>query len=310
MEDEQRSRYGKAVRERWPDLFATREKEEWKQMLVALADQNIERLDAKLEVHEQNADAQTERTFARLSFDPSPEGEVLRNYLVKCTNALFRGMANYRKHQARKSGGPDGASGVGPYGTEPDRSEDRGRAAREWDASELRVDESFGSGDGFGDRLERTDAIEPDGVERHGDELGGIGEIGENAPSEANFGETTSIVKAQVSNEVTADSGAFSGLDNGADQPEEGSTPEQGIAPESGSQSGDPDQETPDSSDRACTGSLPTTVSKREQRRLQRKEERQAVEKMVEDMLKAGSFSLAEMFTSALALPHSGGRGP
>jgi hypothetical protein len=47
MEDSQRDRYGKAVREGWPDLFRTREKEEWTQMLVALADQNIERLNAK-----------------------------------------------------------------------------------------------------------------------------------------------------------------------------------------------------------------------------------------------------------------------
>ncbi len=86
MEDSQRKRYGKAVRERWPDLFHTRESEEWRQMLVAPAEQNIERLNAKLEVHEQNADAQAERTFARMSFDPSPEGEALRNYLIKCTN--------------------------------------------------------------------------------------------------------------------------------------------------------------------------------------------------------------------------------
>ena len=83
-------------------------------MLVALADQNIERLNAKLEVHEQNADAQAERTFARLGFDPSPEGEALRNYLIKCTNALFRGMANYRKYQARDERPAwHGASGVG-----------------------------------------------------------------------------------------------------------------------------------------------------------------------------------------------------
>jgi len=30
----------------------------------------------------ENADAQAERTVARLSFDPSPEGEALRNYLI------------------------------------------------------------------------------------------------------------------------------------------------------------------------------------------------------------------------------------
>ncbi|MGO9916662.1 MAG: hypothetical protein ACLQIB_18435 [Isosphaeraceae bacterium] len=310
MEDEQRSRYGKAVRERWPDLFGTREKEEWKQMLVALADQNIERLNAKLEVHEENADAQAERTFARLSFDPSPEGESLRNYLIKCTNALFRGMANYRKHQARKSGGSGGASGVGPYGTEYERSEDRGRAAHAWDASELRVDESFGSGDGFGDRLERTDAIDPDGVEQHGDELSGMGEIDENAPSEANLGETTSIVEAQEPTQVTANSGALSGLDNGADRPGEGSTPELGKAPGSGSQSGDPDQETPDSSDRACKGSLPATVSKREKRRLQRKEERRAIERMVEEKLTSGRYSPGEIVMTALKMPLTGGCGP
>jgi len=48
MEESRRRRYPKAVRERWPDLFRTRENEEWRQMLLTLIDQNIERLDAKL----------------------------------------------------------------------------------------------------------------------------------------------------------------------------------------------------------------------------------------------------------------------
>ncbi len=199
---------------------------------------------------------------------------------------------------------------MGPYGTEYERSEDRGRAAHAWDASELRVDESFGSGDGFGDRLERTDAIDPDGVEQHGDELSGMGEIDENAPSEANLGETTSIVEAQEPTQVTANSGALSGLDNGADRPGEGSTPELGKAPGSGSQSGDPDQETPDSSDRACKGSLPATVSKREKRRLQRKEERRAIERMVEEKLTSGRYSPGEIVMTALKMPLTGGCGP
>ena len=38
MEDSQRDRYGKAVRERWPGLFRTRENEEWRQILLALGD--------------------------------------------------------------------------------------------------------------------------------------------------------------------------------------------------------------------------------------------------------------------------------
>jgi hypothetical protein len=94
-------------------------------------------LNAKLEMHERNADAQDERTFARLSFDPSPEGAALRNYLVKCTNALFRGMANYRKYQATARDRRDGASGVGRNGTQQDRSEDAGREAHDRDGSEL-----------------------------------------------------------------------------------------------------------------------------------------------------------------------------
>ncbi len=309
MEDEQRGRYAKAVRERWPDLFGTREKEEWRGMLVALADQNIERLNAKLEVHEQNADAHAERTFARLSFDPSPEGEALRNYLIRCTNALFRGMANYRKYQAATRDRRDAASGGGQYGTEQDRPEGPGREAHERDGLELGADESFGSGRGQDDRLEWADVIDPDGVGQHGDLMNGAGEIDENAPSEANFAEARSIVEAQESIQVTPNSGALAGLDNGAAQPGEDSTPEQGTAQGSAAESADPDQETPDSSDRACGGSLPAAASKREKRRL-RDKERRAVERMVEDMLTKGNYAPGEILMSAVKLPLSGFRGP
>ena len=71
--------------------------------------------------------------------------------------------------------------------------------------------------------------------------MSGMGEIGENAPNEANFDETMSIVEAQESIQVTANSGALSGLDNGAAQPGEGSTPEQGKAQGSASESGNPE---------------------------------------------------------------------
>ena len=238
IEDSQRDRYAKAVCERWPDLFGSRKKAEWRQILLALADQNIERLNAKLEMHEQNAGAQAEGTFARLSFDPSPEGEALRKHMIKCTNALFRGMANYRKYQATTRDRRDGASGVGPYGTEQHTSEDRGRAAHESDGSELGADDSFGSPDGQDDRVERADVIDSDSVAQHGSEPGRLGAIGENAPSEANFAETMSIVEAQESIQVTANFGTLSGLDNRAAQPGERSTPEPGKAPRAGSASG------------------------------------------------------------------------
>jgi hypothetical protein len=65
-----------------------------------------------------------------------------------------------------------------------------------------------------------------------------MGEIDENAPSEANFDETMSIVEAQESIQVTANSAALSGLDNGAAQPGEGSTPERTKARGSASERG------------------------------------------------------------------------
>ncbi len=138
------------------------------------------------------------------------------------------------------------------------------------DVEEFGADDSFGSGDGRDDRLELADVIDPEGGETHADLMSPKGEIGENAPSEANFNETMSIVQVQESIQVTADPGALSALDKGVAQPEEESTPEQGKAPGSASESGNPKQETLDSSDRPCRGSLPATVSKREQRRSRR----------------------------------------
>jgi len=55
--------------------------------------------------------------------------------------------------------------------------------------------------------------IDPDGLEQAGDEMSWMGEIGENAPNEANFAETMSIVEAQDSIQVTATSGDLLGLD-------------------------------------------------------------------------------------------------
>jgi hypothetical protein len=376
MQSSQRDPYRKAIRQRWPDLFGTRENEEWRQNLITLVDQNIERLNAKLEVHEENAEAHAEQTFARLSFDPSPEGEALRNYLIKCTNALSRGMANYRKYKAKTSGGWGVVGDVGGHAARPEWSEYTRREAHERDGWDLRAHGSFGSGDGQDDGLERGDVIDPDGVEPHRDEVSGMGEIGEDAPNEANLDEAMSIVEPQESIHVTANLGALPGLDNAAAQlndlarfregeppgepvstaarteprlpgvpvssavPREGeppcepvlgearteprppritksrlgedSAPEHGKAPGSASVSHNPNPQTPDSSDRACSGSLPMTVSELEKRRLRRAEEedRRAVERMVEEMLKAGTISLREILTSAMTLPLSGGRGP
>jgi len=200
-------------------------------------------------------------------------------------------MANYRRYQAKTSGGWCVAGGVGRDGTQQHRSD---------------------------------------------------------APNEPNFDETTSIIEAQEAIQVTANSGALAGLDNGAAQPEEDGKPEQGEGLEScqssmdgllgaglrtppsarpevstaptpqpkiagslwsGTESGGAKPPSPDSSDRACRERSPATVPAREKRQL-REEERRAVERMVEDKLKAGSFSLDEILTSAMTLRLPGGRGP
>jgi hypothetical protein len=102
---------------------------------------------------------------------------------------------------------------------------------RKWMAIGDTQNDSFGSGVGPVDRVERAEMIDLDGVEQHGDPTSGIGEIGENAPNEPNFAETMSIVEAPESIQVTANSGALSRLDKGMTQPGKDSTPDDGKAP-------------------------------------------------------------------------------
>jgi len=76
------------------------------------------------------------------------------------------------------------------------RPEDREREAHGSDGSEVGAHDRFGSGDGQGNRLERADVIDLDGAEQNADLMSGTAEIGENAPSKANFDETMSIADA------------------------------------------------------------------------------------------------------------------
>jgi hypothetical protein len=302
MQSSQRDGYRQAVRERWPDLYTTKENEESRQILITLVDQNIERLNARLEVHEENAEVHAEQTVARLSFDPSHEGEALRNYLLKCTNALVRGMANYRKYKAKMSRESVGDVGVGRHAARPEWSDYTRREAQERNGRELRAGDSFESGDSQDDRLERGDLIDPAGVGPHEDEVRGMGEIAENASNEANFDEAVSIAEPQESIQVTANSGALPGLDNSVAQPEESSTPNHGNASGCSPESGNPQPETPHSSDLAPSRSSPLTLSKREKRRLRLQRERRAVEKMVAEKLKAGNFEPGEILMTAMTM--------
>ncbi len=227
LDEDQRDRYRKALAARWPDLFRARDKAEWRQMLLDLVQQNIERLNARLEVHEANADAVAEQTFARLSFDPSPEGAAMRNFQMKSLNALFRGMENYRKHKSRSSGGGNGAGGVGWHEREHYPSADTRWATQGTDDRRSR---SFVPHDGRPERLEpavdSTDWL--DRAAQPGCDTDLVTDfIPQNETNEANFYENVNIAQEQYSVEVTANSGAQSGLDNSVIQPGEASAPEQ-----------------------------------------------------------------------------------
>jgi hypothetical protein len=123
MEPTQLVQYRSNVRAQWPDLVRATETDECRRILIDLVDRNIERLDAKLEVHEENADVDAERTVARLGFDHSAEAKELRAYMLKCTNVLYRGIETYRKYQGKKSKGGRGFEG------EPRSIEDAGLTA-------------------------------------------------------------------------------------------------------------------------------------------------------------------------------------
>ncbi len=246
LDEEQRDRYRKALAERWPDLFRARDKAEWRQMLLDLVQQNIERLNAILQVHEANADAVAEQTFARLSFDPSPEGAALRNYEMKSLNALFRGMENYRKHKRRSKGRGKRAAGVGRHERDLDSSADFGGEAEDSYGSALGPDHSSASADGQGERLEpRIDYSE--WVRRAAQSGCGTdpvtASIPQNETNEPNFDETVNITQEQGPIEVVANSDAQSGLDNGVVQPGEASEPEHEEVRKSASEIGNPESE-------------------------------------------------------------------
>jgi hypothetical protein len=103
MTDTQRIVYAKQVKARFPELFRPRGQSEYKQMLVDLVDENIDRLKALVQEHEARAEEQAERTFDRLRVDLSHEGQILRTHMIRCTDRLHRGLETIRKYQAKKS---------------------------------------------------------------------------------------------------------------------------------------------------------------------------------------------------------------
>ena len=327
LDEDQRDRFRKGLVERWPDLFRARDKAECRQILLDLVDRNIERLNAKLDVHEANAEAVAEQAFARLNFDPSPEGVALRNQQMKSLNALFRGMENYRKHKRRAKGRGKRAGGGGRQGGGPDRSQGTGYTGEEGYGSAFALDRSFEGEDGQGERLEprvdysdwvaRGTALEPrvdysDWVARAAESSSGTdlatGSITPNETNEANFDETMLITQEQSPVEVVANSGPQSGLDNSVIQPGEAGEPDQEEVRKSESEIGVPESQHAECDDCAGGGDVPVTLLKQELTQQRFKAERTPRGTTLEDLPKAAGTLFEEMCSHTLtSLPEAPG---
>ena len=97
MKESKLDRFRKRVKVAWPEVFGNEEPGACRQLLVNLAQQNIERLNAKVEEHEENAEEETRRAFNRLGVDRSKEGTLLREHHQKCFHGLRRSMGELKK---------------------------------------------------------------------------------------------------------------------------------------------------------------------------------------------------------------------
>ena len=104
----------KRIQARWPRELDTNDTEKANAMLLDLIDRNVERLEAKLEVHTDRAGEYLLRRAARQGFDDSRRGELLRRYEMACDRRFYRSLAAFWKHRRemeRAEGGEDHDSG-------------------------------------------------------------------------------------------------------------------------------------------------------------------------------------------------------
>ena len=84
------------ARKRWAVPLNADDAAVARQWLIDLAERNIERLEARLEVYRQCADVRKERKDAADRFDDTPLGERLRRCFAACDRGLSRSLADFR----------------------------------------------------------------------------------------------------------------------------------------------------------------------------------------------------------------------
>ena len=98
LRDVQMKRLRKRLRKRWPELFDLEMVPAYKQLLGDLIDQQIERLQAMVEVFEANADGAARASVGKSKLDETPETYRLLNYVMKARRELRVGVAAFEKY--------------------------------------------------------------------------------------------------------------------------------------------------------------------------------------------------------------------
>ncbi len=108
------------VKARFRDLFFEWTEADYRQMLIDLVDENVEKLRAQLQWHKkQNARCGGDRKADELGFDDSPRGASMRQYELRCKTSLERGVARFNKlAQDRVKGGGKRVAGCDGSGAE------------------------------------------------------------------------------------------------------------------------------------------------------------------------------------------------
>ena len=92
-------KFRKRIQARWPRELNTNETDKAKAMLLDLIERNVERLEAKLEVHTDRAGEYLMRRAARQGFEDSPRGERLRRYEMASDRRFYRSLTAFWKHR-------------------------------------------------------------------------------------------------------------------------------------------------------------------------------------------------------------------
>ena len=90
------------IKARWTDLVGAGKPDTARQILIDLVDQNIERIEALLEEHDQNPEDKNRRSMDRLGVDKSRDGEFFLRNEQRFSNAVNRGLHALQKYQENR----------------------------------------------------------------------------------------------------------------------------------------------------------------------------------------------------------------